>query len=174
MKQLKLTLFFTVYNIFMPFVLLNCSTSDSAYVYDPNAQADIVPTLEDCLAETYTSEECVNIIQAAQEAEESADEAITTAYADVPEFVSCQSYIATTTTETATETPATDDPAAATDCSKVVEHVLDGFTACQALTAEERGFACAQIETRVTTATTRCAADTRDLSATDDFCALLS
>lgn len=95
-------------------------------------------------------------MQAEEERVSQLEEAIATAYADLSEFISCQSM-------TAAET---------SDCEAVIAAMQDGYEACLAESEDDRGFTCDQIISYVSTAADKC--DAGDTSVTSDFCGELS
>lgn len=168
MKQFYLTVVFTVYHLFMPFVVLNCATSDLPYVVQAESAAeDTDAQLAECEAQEFLTEDCVSLMQAEAERLAELEEAIATAYDDLSEFMTCQSM--TITSETDNDT-ATDS--AASDCTAIIAAMQDGYDACLATSEEEQGFTCDQIILSVSTAEDLCLAG--DASVTTDFCGELS
>lgn len=165
MKRFSLTVFFAFYHMFMPFVLLNCSSSDLPYVTQANADesVDAAAELESCLEQSFLTEDCVDVIQAASEAEGNAEEAVTVAYDALPDFIQCES--------TSSSTEDAEEDADAIDCAQVVADVLDGFDACQEGTVSNKDYSCDEIEETISSATDSCNAD--DESVTADFCGIL-
>lgn len=66
--------FFAVYHMFMPFVMVGCG-QDVAYEKAADEEAAATVTLEECLDQEVTTEECVPVLQKAQEAEAAAQAA---------------------------------------------------------------------------------------------------
>lgn len=165
MKRFFLTIFFAFYHMFMPFVLLNCSSSDLPYVTQANADesVDDAAKLEACNEQSFLTEDCVEVVQAASEAEDAAAEAVLTAYDALSDFIQCET--------TSIATADAEEDADAIDCEQVVADVLDGFDACQEGSVSGKDYSCGEIEDTVSSAATSC--DAGDESVTADFCGIL-
>lgn len=148
MKKFSLTVFFTFYHIFAPFILLNCSATDEPYTVSatemtPTSDAD---ALAQCESQTVLTQDCVSLIQSADEKANADKEAIATAYADIAAFIGCEGMTDTTTATTVAKV--------STTCTTVITEMSDGDTACQDATTTS--YTCDQIETIFTDATQKC------------------
>src|SRR5689334_21406685 len=114
MKKAFLTILFTNYILFMPFVMVNCSMSDEPYNKLPGANGNEVeaePTPEEIFAECkdreYLTADCVGVLQDDADAQAEEEATVNNAAQDTADLITCPDEIATvedTTTTVTTDT----------------------------------------------------------------------
>lgn len=157
-----------LYNIFMPFVLLNCTTGeDNPYIIQADQDGATGPTLEECEAREFLTEDCVEVMQSASATEEQTETSIDSAYDALDDFESCYAY----TGEDDAVADVTDTAEDTVDCTATVATVLAGAATCSALDEIDRGLDCQVIDDTVSGARELCAEI--DATVTTAFCGLV-
>ncbi|MCP5464312.1 MAG: hypothetical protein H7A33_04720 [Deltaproteobacteria bacterium] len=197
MKRTTLTVLFTLYYIFSPFVILNCSVVDEQYdvLNDEPEQATI--SAAECEAMEFLSADCVDVLLEQEEERLAEESKISSALNQEEDFQSCRlvedladdsssesestvSLMAFQTEDTEDDTEADTDSAdestedsedtAALDCAPVIEDLVDAYQICASTSEDYDG--CDDILDTVDQAVTDCDSDSEDVS--DDFCASLT
>ena len=159
MKKFGLTVFFTIYHFFMPFVWLNCSGPDAQYIVAEN-ETEVSLSLEECQARSVLTEDCVDLIQAQIDKENSENITLISAEKNDKDFISCYNYLA-------------DDESEELDCSGLIATMQDAYNICTAFELiDDKREECFEIEPIVNEAILEC--DQSSANVSDDFCALLS
>lgn len=185
MKRFLLTIVFTVYTFFVPFVMVNCSSAqDEPYALDVNADTSDAAELEECQEMEFLVDECVDILQAENDRIETEHAQIITASELLADFTTCQAYESdststTTSTSTATSTTTSTSTSTATDtdddlsdCADTIDVVVTAYQICDSLSAADQYDECADVITSVEDTVTLCDDDSDDVTA--DFCALVT
>jgi len=180
MKRTFLTLLFATYYFFMPFVMVNCSSTDQPYALDADAAVnDDEPNLKECLIMEFLVEPCIEILQAEEERIQLKQSKVAAAAAMVTDFQACeQAEIITaeahastfqTDDEEPVETePDPDDTEDVVDCESVIADMISAYQICDALMAAEKYEDCDEIEQAVEDAVGKC--DESLEGVTKDFC----
>lgn len=167
MKRLYLTLFFAVYTLFMPFVMVNCGVADVDYVknsQDTEANADVSSTseLEECQAQEFLTEDCVDILQAEEDLVITDKQSVTTGLSAAVDFESCQSIDVIADSETSDSI----------DCTTAIADMTAAYQICDSLSSSKKYDGCIDVEFYMEDAVDAC--NDQDENVTEDFCSTLT
>ncbi len=151
----------------MPFVMVNCGKVDKPYALDEGAIAST--SLESCQQMEYVVAECVAILQQEEERIQTEKEAVATAEAAIPDFVTCQQTFTTPSTTTEGTDTTTTEVVITLDCPTIVTEFSEAFMICASLDASEKHLGCDNVEEVQGNAETACAASSIDATFCETF-----